>query len=151
MQLKLTLIPATNFIAATRGAGMQAKIDQATRKAADSIKTDLESSTATFDHEVAFAIDRVSDSQTDIATTDKTYGFLNDGTSVRYATMIPGYARKTLPGRLAASSGDGSRGVLIIDRTRPRPGIEARHFTKLVAEKNKVLITALYMRYVKLS
>lgn len=65
-----------------------------------------------------------------VTTADKRYRFLDEGTKVRYATMSRGFQAKTRPNSLQARRGRGQ--ALFVNKKRPRPGIKARHFTKLV-------------------
>ena len=67
-----------------------------------------------------------------VSTTDDVYGYINNGTSVRYATMTPNFKAKTKPGRLSAGAGAG--GVSYVLRSRPRPGIQARKFDETIAK-----------------
>lgn len=72
-----------------------------------------------------------------VTTEDKRYKFVDEGTKVRYATMSPNFVAKTKPKSLTAGRGRG--GVLFVNKNRPRPGIKARGFTKLVTAKWKPL------------
>ncbi len=63
----------------------------------------------------------------------KIWHWLDEGTDVRYALMSMDFMAKTAPGRL--DSGSGSGGVLKIDLAHPRPGIEARGWSKEIADK----------------
>lgn len=58
--------------------------------------------------------------------------YLDEGTDVRYALMTPDFSPKTRPGALDSVAGTG--GVIIVDLEHPRPGIEARGWSKLIAE-----------------
>ena len=62
-----------------------------------------------------------------IGSDDKILGYLDRGTSVRYAIMSADFVAQTRPGSLQSSAGHG--GVVIINRNNPRPGIPARNFT----------------------
>ena len=68
-----------------------------------------------------------------VGTDDKVYGYLNDGTNVRYATMGPRFRAKTAPGRIKA--GAGQTDVLFVNKRRPRPGIKARRFDVQIKRK----------------
>lgn len=61
--------------------------------------------------------------------------WLDEGTSVRYATMTPDFQAKTKPRYLG--SGRGRGGLMYVNRNRPRPGIKARGWTELIAKKWK--------------
>ena len=67
-----------------------------------------------------------------VSTEDDVYRYLNDGTSVRYATMTPNFKAKTKPGRISAGAGAGR--VSYVLRSRPRPGIKARKFDEQIAK-----------------
>lgn len=54
--------------------------------------------------------------------------WLDEGTDVRYATMTPNFQPKTRRG--VVSSGNGQGGVLFVNTSQPRPGIEPREFSK---------------------
>lgn len=69
----------------------------------------------------------------EVLTDSAIYGYLDEGTRVRYATMTPDFQPKTRPRRIASYRGRG--GVAYIDRRRPRPGIKAREFSKTIREK----------------
>lgn len=68
-----------------------------------------------------------------VTTEDKRYLFVDEGTRVRYATMSPDFQAKTKVNSLIARRGRGR--MLFVNKRRPRPGIKARNFTKLVHKK----------------
>lgn len=70
-----------------------------------------------------------------VGTDDEIYFYLNEGTSVRYATMEPSYQRITHPNSLGTNVGVG--GMLFVSKNKPRPGIAPRNFTKLISEKHQ--------------
>jgi hypothetical protein len=74
----------------------------------------------------------------EVKTDNLIYFFLTRGTSVRYATMSQDFESKTLPNWMSSRLGRG--GLLFIDRTRPRPGIEARNWDKVEAKKQQPLL-----------
>lgn len=63
----------------------------------------------------------------------KKWFWLDKGTKVRYATMSPDFQSKTIPRVLDSRSGKGGR--LFVNKKRPRPGIEAREWTEMIAKK----------------
>ncbi len=67
-----------------------------------------------------------SQTVTEVTTKSHIYRFVNNGTSVRYATMTPDFKPKTVPGII--DSGRGSGGLKYVSKKVPRPGIVARHF-----------------------
>lgn len=63
-------------------------------------------------------------------TDDPVYGYLDRGTSVRYAVMSADWRSKTRPGSLQSVMGRGR--VVVISKRIPRPGIQARHFSEQI-------------------
>lgn len=59
--------------------------------------------------------------------------WLDQGTSVRYATMTPDFKPKTTPG--VFWSGSGAGGLLYVSKQRPRPGIKARNWSEKLVEE----------------
>jgi hypothetical protein len=71
-----------------------------------------------------------------VYTDDEVFGYLEYGTSVRYATMKKGFQRKTEPGQLATSPGDpSSEWVKFVSTKFPHKGLTERRYTKLLREK----------------
>ncbi len=68
-----------------------------------------------------------------ISTGDPVYGWLNNGTAVRYATMTNPFSAKTEVGVIGSRAGVG--GLAFVSRHHPRPGIIAREFDKAIAER----------------
>lgn len=102
----------------------------------------FESTTRTFDEVDVKFKKKVKDDPTKIVgtvdTDNEIYGYLNNGTKVRYATMSPDFEAKTEPRVIGSSRGRGE--VLYVDTRRPRPGIEARHFDEEIAKKIKPVL-----------
>lgn len=73
-----------------------------------------------------------------VHTDEPLYFFLNDGTSVRYATMTDPFEAKTTPNVIG--SGPGRGGLLYVDVNDPRPGIKARKWDRAIAHKHRPLI-----------
>ena len=73
-----------------------------------------------------------------VDTDNEIYGYLNNGTRVRYATMSRDFEAKTEPRFIGSKRGRGE--VLYVDTRRPRPGIEARHFDEEIAKKIKPVL-----------
>ena len=65
-----------------------------------------------------------------VITTSPIYLYVDEGTRVRYATMTPDFQPKTIPNWIGSRKGRG--GMLFISKKRPRPGIKARNFTKII-------------------
>ena len=72
-----------------------------------------------------------------VYTDDEIFGYLEYGTSVRYATMSEDFGRKTNPGTLKTGPGSGpsEEFVLFVSKSNPHRGIEARGYTPLLREK----------------
>ena len=72
-----------------------------------------------------------------VYTDDEIFGYLEYGTSVRYATMASDFERKTNPGTLETGEGSGpsDASLMFISRSTPHRGIDARRYTKLLREK----------------
>lgn len=70
-----------------------------------------------------------------IGTDDVIYGFIDEGTKVRYATMSKDWVSKTEPGVIQAFHGAGRK--LFVNKKYPRPGIKARKFTKIIAKSTR--------------
>jgi hypothetical protein len=107
-------------------------------KSGKAIKKDYEKTTATWRHKVNFEI--ISDLDPSgpevlVGTEDKIYKFIDEGTSIRYATMTPDFQPKTVKRVIGSRGGRG--GLLYVDTRRPRPGIEAREFSKVIEAKHQ--------------
>jgi hypothetical protein len=74
-------------------------------------------------------------------TQNRIYYFLHEGTAVRYATMTDPFWAKTVPGFLGSREGKGRK--LFVNRSVPRPGIEARKWTDLIIKKRTKLFEQL--------
>ena len=104
------------------------------------VRRSFVSSVSTWDHKPVFEkeVETVGGWQSlikvigTVSTTDDVYGYINNGTSVRYATMTPNFKAKTKPGRIGAGAGAG--GVSYVLRSRPRPGIKPRKFDEMIAK-----------------
>jgi len=96
----------------------------------DSTASTFQSYHPNFMRETSFS---PSHKEVGVGTDDKIYEYLNDGTSVRYATMGPRFRAKTAPKRIKA--GPGQSDVLYVNKNRPRPGIKARNFDKQIKKK----------------
>ncbi len=116
--------------------GAAEEIAKTLQKYARLAEEDLEKTTATWDHDIKFekkVTQRTKKIEIDIFTWSDIYRFVNDGTSVRFATMSKDFVPKTKPGVLRSSAGQG--GVQYVSKQNPRPGIKARNFTKTIAAK----------------
>jgi len=131
--------PSTQF----RSSIFRAKLRETAEALAPKMAADMKKPTRTWQGDVVFetnvAIGAVAGGKGKsgiailVTTEDKRYKFVDEGTKVRYATMSPNFRAKTKVNSLTASAGRG--GMLFVNKKRPRPGIKARGFTKLVQKK----------------
>lgn len=111
------------------------------RREADAVRKDMlddfNRTTATWQHKVRFT-SKVQASagaggvRIEVSTKDPIYGYIDQGTRVRYATMSPDFSPKTQPDVILSVPGKGRR--LFVNKKRPRPGIKARNFSKIIAK-----------------
>jgi hypothetical protein len=113
--------------------GVVDAIRQGLKDATDIIDDSFEESQSTFNSKATFQRD-IGLYEATVWTTSKPYIYVAGGTSVRYATMAPGYKPKTPP-MLPPHGGGGS--VAFISRKHPRPGIKARNPQDLIAKRDK--------------
>lgn len=111
----------------------QKVIEQYLQKGADKALIFFKISTNTWQSGGGFEINKKDKFKLEIATSEKPYIFINFGTRVRYAQLSPDWQSKSTPGQLP--SGPGAGRALYIDTSKPKPGIEARHFDRLVADR----------------
>jgi len=71
----------------------------------------------------------------EVWTDDEIYGYISNGTSVRYATMTNPFVSKTKVKWIGSRKGVG--GMLFVSRKHPRPGIKAREFDTTIADRYK--------------
>lgn len=69
----------------------------------------------------------------EVSTDSDVYRFVDEGTKVRYATMTPDFLAKTQPNVIGSRRGRG--GLLFVNKKKPRPGIKARNFSKIIQKK----------------
>lgn len=107
------------------------------QKMAKRLKRSFERTTRTWNHDVRFQ--QMTEVKDDVSvmvyTTDRIYGYVSGGTSVRRALMSPDYDPKTKPGVLDSFPGAG--GVVYVSRDLALPGIEARRFPELVEKEHR--------------
>lgn len=139
--MKLIPIIPKGFAAQMKALPKAVKVGM--RQAAEAVKADYETSTATWDHGVTFTIAEAGDTFT-VGTDDTIYGYVDRGTRAhviapRHGKVLRfgvGGSPKTRPGQLR--SGSGSAGSTVVIRPRVNhPGTAARGFTKLVAQRWK--------------
>jgi len=107
------------------------------------IKRDFETTTVNFDHDVNFTIQKRFGTRVasiEVGTDDRVYEWLNNGTPVRYNVMTSDFVPKTQPGTL--STGPGKGGFSHVDYKHPRPGIQARGWTDIIADRNEDFFVA---------
>jgi len=123
------IVPAKLLFDAAK---MTRVIENTLNETAQAAKVDLLTPTRTWKHKPSMSIQRGRFERI-VGTDDTPYIFVTGGTRVRYATMTPGFQAKSVVRSLQPQAGRG--GVAIISKKRPRPGIKAREFEAVVAEK----------------
>jgi hypothetical protein len=126
-----------------------AKVKAAVQKSLDEsallIQTAFQLTVSTWADKPTFEITKTETSRV-IRTSNRIYGFINYGTSVRYATMSPDFAAKSQAG--FAGAGGGRGGVSFVSRAHPRPGIKARKFDKQIRDKYEQIVSAQFRQIV---
>jgi hypothetical protein len=89
-----------------------------------------------FHHKVDWSGDTL---EITVYTEDTIYGFVNNGTGIRYATMTEDFSAKTIPGHIGSYHGSG--GLAYVNKKVERPGIVARSFDETIADENWEYIT----------
>ena len=118
----------------TSPATLQRGIVNAARESNRVIKAQFERTTRTWRRRPPFTstiVNQPNQVVGDTGTDSEIYGYINDGTSIRYAVMTPDFTSKTRPGNIDASRGSG--GFSHFNFRQPRPGIEARRFDHTIA------------------
>jgi hypothetical protein len=108
----------------------------ATLDTAKDMQDDLDGLVSTWKHSVIFTVtSRISRSSVtiNVSTDDAIFGYVNDGTDVRYATMSYDFRPKTKPGSLM--SGPGAGYLKYVSRDNPHDGLAARNFYGLLVAK----------------
>lgn len=120
------------------------KIMSQLRRFSAGVKTDFDKTMATwadhpdFKRQVSF---RAGVAMARVHVRDKVYGALDEGTKVRWALLSKDWRSKTRPGFIG--SGPGAGRVLMRGRKMrkagipPGPGIKARGWSGVIAEKHK--------------
>lgn len=109
---------------------------------------DFEVTTQTWREQPPFAVAQDASSVT-VSTDNAVYGYINDGTAVRYATMTPDFIAKTRVQWIG--SGPGAGGVAFINKNRPRPGIKAREFDTEIKKKWDAILPDIIQRMIDAS
>lgn len=110
---------------------------------AKDIDDDLEGIVSTWEHSVVFVVkSRISRASVtvSVSTDDEIFGYINNGTAVRYATMTPDFKPKTRPGSLV--SGPGAGGLSFVSKRIPHKGIVARDFIEMLTTKYRPIYKA---------
>lgn len=131
----MKLVPITPKGFAEQMRRLPGAVKKGMRQAAEAVKTDFESSTATWEHNVAFTIQEDGDNLI-VGTDDEIYGYVDKGTKPhvivpkrgRMLRFTAGGRPKTQPGRI--TSGAGSKGGVVVIRPRvDHPGTAPRNFS----------------------
>lgn len=127
-------------------AGVRAAADETNRL----LTQQFERTTRTWSNRPRF-VSTVRESSSEVVantgTENEIYGYINNGTPVRYATMTPDFVSKTVPRVLDSRRGAG--GVQFISRAHPRPGIEAREFDRVIAHQQESAIVRILRQQIE--
>jgi hypothetical protein len=99
---------------------------------AKAVKVDFDTTTRTWKERPEFTIEKAPFERI-VGTDSDIYRFVTRGTSIRYATMMPGFSPKTSVRMIGSSGGKG--GVAFISKKHPKPGIKAREFEETIGTK----------------
>lgn len=104
------------------------------------MKKDYEKTVSTWIHPVAFDGEYtfshgIGTSEVHPITNQDIYSYVDLGTSVRYATMTPGFRPKTRVRTIASYKGQG--GKMFVSRRHPHRGIQARNFSLTIRERHE--------------
>jgi len=147
IKLEPIIIPGGNFI--DKKSLMRA-IRNSFEAEAQNVRTDFRVTAQTWNHKPNFAISRQGSNQNKIirtvGTDDKIYKFVSGGTSVRYAVMTPGFKAKTKVKVIGSDAGQG--GFSHFNFKKPKPGIKAREFDKVIKDKWQKLLPAIVARVI---
>jgi hypothetical protein len=124
---------------------IQAAVQKSLDESALLIQTAFQLTVSTWADKPSFEITKTETSRV-IRTSHRIYGFINSGTSVRYATMSPDFAAKSQAGFAGASAGRG--GVAFVSREHPMPGIKARRFDKQIRDKYEPVVSAQFRQII---
>lgn len=133
MNVSAQLIGNTGDLVDTKS--LKKDIAALNQKMAKRMKRDFERTTKTFDETKVVFRQKTSTAGRSVTvyTDNEIYGYLDEGTPIRYAVMSPDFSPKTRPGSLESRPGSGR--LIRIDLENPREGIEARNFSQQVEEK----------------
>jgi len=108
-------------------------IGRALDEAAEDVRIDYKVVTQTWINQPLFVIEATKPNVRDIFTTQDIFKYIDRGTRVRHALMLPPFVAKTVPGQIRSRKGKFS-GV-IVNKNINLPGIQAREFSKVIGEK----------------
>lgn len=118
------------------------RINQSTAKA---MLKDFEKTTRTWENKPEFEVETSGasgqfggsgeDPSVTVTTDDDIYRYISRGTRVRYATMSPDFRPKTRVNRIVSYRGRG--GMVFVDTSKPRPGIKARNYEKIIVKRHR--------------
>jgi hypothetical protein len=117
---------------------MRGELLAAMRNTEKAVLADYQSTVETWNHNVEFAhkfFTKGGHLNLSVYALDYVWNLLDQGTSVRYAVMEPGFVPKTRPGRIRSMAGNGGKWFV---GHKPRPGIIARDWNTLIRAKNSV-------------
>ena len=116
---------------------IKTKLKAELRREGEIVQRAFERTVKTWDTPVEFKIERMGMSSdgfyVEVTTDSEIYRFINDGTSIRYATMPKGYRPKSQVRVIGSRSGGGE--PLFINKKVPRPGIVAREYVDEIANR----------------
>jgi len=125
---------------------MQQVIDGVMFQEAREIKKDYERTTRTWKTKVTFVIKKESDFRYLVSTSNRIYGYVDQGTrahpiyprrakALRFNTR--GFRAKTSPNTLVAYAGSPAKPPTAFRKKVNHPGFKGRFFTKRLAEKSR--------------
>ena len=110
---------------------------------AEGILVDFEVTTQTWEHQPEFAITKLNAVDRVIGTTDRIYGFVNDGTpphliypkNGRALTFMGPYRAKTRPAQIRSYKGATGNTITYTRAPVQHPGTDARSFDQAIKNK----------------
>lgn len=134
MPLKVSVVPIGKVADLRLDAKRAQKvIENVLDMTAEAIRADYHVTTRTWSNKPTFVIEKPNPWERLIYTENEIYGYVSEGTPVRYATMTPDFQAKTAPRVIASGTGRG--GVAFVSKAHPRPGIKAREFPETIGRK----------------
>jgi len=115
---------------------MKGTILSTMQKLEKDVLKDFESTSATWRHKVDYEHSvgySGGNAVIYVKTGDEAWNYLDEGTSVRFATMEYGFVSKTNPHVIGSKTGWGHRAY--VSRKTPRPGIKARKWSDDIFDK----------------